>query len=340
MVESWQHSYLPPLRAAARALTVIAKSTWTRTSPTLSPLLDYPRVPAHGRTGKGYKFDFQQFRVGNQPEVLETDVVVVGSGCGAGVVAKNLAADGHRVIVVEKGYYHPPEHMPMSELEASQHLFHGGGVVPSDDNSVTVIAGSTWGGGGTVNWSASLQTQGQVRKEWADGGLTFFTSADFQASLDRVCHRMGVSTEHIEHNHANRVLLEGARRLGYSARAVPQNTGNSKHYCGYCTLGCHSAIKQGPVVSWLPDAVNAGSGSIEGLEVREVLFDNRKGTKVAIGMRGTWTSRDEQATREVIIKAKKVVISAGSLFSPLILLRSGLKVSYSNKTLGSWTNAC
>ena len=87
-----------------------------------------------------------------------------------------------------------------------------------------------------MNWSASLQTQGYVRQEWANTGLPFFTSLEFQRSLDRVCDRMGVNTEHIRHNRQNNVILEDARKLGYAAKPVPQNTGNNEHYCGYCTL--------------------------------------------------------------------------------------------------------
>ncbi|KAI9675775.1 MAG: hypothetical protein M1817_001142 [Caeruleum heppii] len=325
ILQAWSQSYVAPIRIVSRALELLTKSTWVRTSPTIGPVLGFPRAPVHGQPGKGFDFKFLTCPSGCGAEVFETDVVIVGSGCGAGVVAKNLAEDGHRVLTVEKAYHYGPEHMPMSELDASHHLFHGGGLQPSDDNSMTVIAGSTWGGGGTVNWSASLQTEGFVRKEWAEAGLGHFTSAEFQDSLDRVCKRMGVSTEHIEHNHANRVLMEGARRLGYAHKAVPQNTGGNKHYCGYCTLGCGSAEKQGPVVSFLPDAARAGAQFMEGLEVESVIFDDSKGSKTAIGVRGKWTSRDGKSSRDVVVKSKRVVISSGTLFSPLILLRSGLK---------------
>ena len=136
---------------------------------------------------------------------------------------------------------------------------------------------------------------------------------------------MGVSTEHIEHNVNNRTLLEGARRLGYSHKPVPQNTGGNKHYCGYCMLGCGAAEKQGPMVSWLPDAARAGAQSIEGLEVESIIFDKVNGAKTAVGVKGKWRSRDKATSREVVIRAKKVVVSGGTLFSPLLLLRSGLK---------------
>ena len=176
-------------------------------------MLGFPRVPIHGKPGKGFDYSFVQFPPGPEPEVIETDVVIIGSGCGGGVCAKNLAEAGHRVLVVEKAYYFPPAHLPMTEADAGFHLYQNGGVDSSDDNSISVVAGQAWGGGGTINWSASLQTQGFVRKEWADKGLTSFTSAEFQNSLDRVCQRMGVSIDHIEHNKTNLALLEDARKL-------------------------------------------------------------------------------------------------------------------------------
>ena len=246
--------------------------------------------------------------------------------------AKNLAAAGHRVMVVEKGYHWGPEYLPMSEKDGPIHLFANGGMESSDDNSVVIVSGSTFGGGGSVNWSASLQTQAFVRKEWADTGLLFFTSSDFQDSLDRVCDRMGVSTKYVEHNRNNQILADGARKLGFSHKAVPQNTGGNKHHCGYCTLGCGAAEKQGPVVSFLPDAQGAGALFMEGLEVEKVLFENANGNKIAVGVKGSWKSRDshggvngiDRTTRDVIIKAKRIIVSAGSLESPLLLLRSGL----------------
>ena len=305
---------------------------YSKTSPTLGPVLGFPRAPVHGKPGQGYDYSFIQFPPGSTPETISTDVVIIGSGCGGGVCAKNIAEAGLEVLVVEKAYHYPPTHLPMTEATAGFHLFQNGGNIASDDDSITVIAGQAWGGGGTVNWSASLQTQGFVRQEWANAGLPFFTSPAFQTSLDRVCGRMGVSADHINHNKTNRVLLDGARNLGYSVKPVPQNTGGNQHYCGYCTLGCGSAEKQGPVVSFLPDAHRAGARFVEGFQADKIIFENENGKKIVTGVKGTWVSRDthggvsgpDRTTREVIIKAKRVIVSCGTLQSPLLLLRSGL----------------
>jgi len=224
----------------------------------------------------------------------------------------------------------------MSELEGSAHLFDNGGMMMSEGATVTIAAGSSWGGGGTVNWSASLQTQGYVRHEWSQKfGLKYFTSADFQRDLDAVCDRMGVGTSAIQHNKTNEVLLEGARKLGWSAKAVPQNTGGEAHNCGYCTLGCGSCGKKGPTETFLPDAAEAGAQFIEGFQCAEVLFEDSSATtgkRTATGVRGRWTARDSagntigpnRTTRELIIKAPRVIVSAGSIATPLLLKRSGL----------------
>lgn len=43
---------------------------------------------------------------------------------------------------------------------------------------------------------------------------------------------------------------------------------------------------------------------------------------------GSWTGPDdERVVREVVVRAKKVIISSGTLWSPIILKNSGLKAS-------------
>lgn len=332
IIRSWKTARLGPIRSLHRSLTVLSRQTWIKITPTLRRVLGVPRVPTGMKPGRGYDYEFIQLPPGDKPEVIETDVVIVGSGCGGAVCAKTLAEAGHRVLVVEKAYHWTPDHFPMSEADGWNHLFMNGAFISSDDTSTSIVAGQAWGGGGTVNWSASLQTQGYVRREWADRGLPFFTSEKFQESLDRVCERMGVSTDYIEQNRANAMLLEGARKLGYNHKAVPQNTGGAQHRCGHCTFGCGSCEKQGPVISFLPDAARAGARFIEGFHAERVIFKNIGGKKVTTGLVGSWTSRDinggvagEPTTRrKVIIKAKRVIVSAGTMQSPLLLLRSKL----------------
>jgi hypothetical protein len=148
-------------------LTGLARLFWLRTSPTLPHLLSHPKVAFNAApSGAGFEFRFVQIppAAPAEVEIIETDVVIVGSGCGGAVVAKTLSEAGLKVLVVERSYYWPPEYLPMSEAEAPILLFGNGGGHISDDASITVVPGQTWGGGGTINWSASLQPQGYLRR--------------------------------------------------------------------------------------------------------------------------------------------------------------------------------
>ncbi|KIX07916.1 uncharacterized protein Z518_02570 [Rhinocladiella mackenziei CBS 650.93] len=331
IVCNWAHSRLPPLRAVFRSVSGLARQSWIATSLQIPRVIGFPPTPKHIERNPSYAFKFHDFTSPATPASLTTDVIIIGSGCGAGVTASHLSRAGLKCLVLEKSYHFPSTHFPMSPNEGKEHLMENGGFVASDDGSIVVLAGSTFGGGGTVNWSASLQPQYAVREEWAASGLPHFTGVEFQDCLDTVCERMGVakatdleSLRKIEHNFTNSMLLEGARRLGMNVEVVPQNTASKRHFCGYCTYGCASTTKQGPANCWLPDAAVHGTEFVEGAFVEEIVFETIDGRKTAAGVKATWTSRDRQTTRSLAISAKRIIVAAGALNSPLVLLRSGL----------------
>lgn len=334
--KSWTTSRISTLRLLAKAFQAISQKSFFQSNRRLYELCGYSDAPSGYKPGDAYEFKFVKIPAGDEPEVIEADVVIVGSGPGGSVCAKAIAEAGHRVVVVDKGYYFPPSQLPMTQHEACDHLYEGQSSIGTDDNSVTIAAGSCWGGGGTINWSVSLETQQFVREEWANEGLDFFTSPKFQECYDRVSEAMGVSDQHMRHNKSNRVLLEGAKKLGWKAAPAPQNTAGNEHYCGQCHLGCGSNEKKGPIASYLPKAAEAGAKFLEGFEVEKVLFEEGRGTKKAKGVVGKWVGRNpnggvdgplsEKVTRKVVINAAKVIVSAGSLWSPAILKKSGLKV--------------
>ncbi|KAI1426013.1 long chain fatty alcohol oxidase [Xylaria sp. FL1777] len=343
ILQSWSRSWTNIFPQIANPFMVMGKLVFVHSDPLFRELNDFTDSPKDYRPGPSFDYKFMQFPANDEPAIIDVDVVIVGSGCGGGVVAKVLAEAGHDVLVVDKGYYFPPSHFPMNTEAANEFLFEGKAPLATDDQSVNIVAGSNWGGGGTINWSVSLSPQGYVRKEWADAGLDFFTTQEFQNCLDRVCDVMGVSDEHVRHNHGAQVILEGSRKLGWHAKTCPQNTNGAEHYCGRCYHGCGTGEKQGPAVCWLPAASRAGARFIEGMEVSKVVFDRKSGSKKAVGIMGKWTSRDkegglqapesERIQRSVKVRAKKVIVACGSLQSPLLLMRSGLKNPHIGKNL-------
>ncbi|KAI1743711.1 GMC oxidoreductase [Xylaria scruposa] len=341
--QSWQNSWTKMFPRLADSFLVMGKIAFAQLDPLFRELNDYTDSIKDYKPGPTFDYKFMQFPAADEPATVDVDVVIVGSGCGGGVCAKILAEAGHDVLVVDKGYYFPPSQLPMTAEAANEFLFEGKVPIQTDDRCMAILAGSSWGGGGTINWSVSLQPQGFVREEWAAAGLDFFTTQEFQNSLDRVCSTMGVSDQHIRHNHGARVLLDGARKLGWHAKPCPQNTNGAEHYCGRCHHGCGAGEKQGPAVCWLPAASRAGARFIEGMEVTKIKFDKKKGSNTAVGIVGKWTSRDEdgglqrpeseRVQRIVKVKAKKVIVSCGTLQSPLLLMRSGLKNHQIGKNL-------
>ncbi|KAI1808433.1 long-chain fatty alcohol dehydrogenase [Daldinia bambusicola] len=343
VIQAWNHSWMTVWPLIGNSITKIAKVCFAQTDTLFLELSSYTEISDDYKPGPSFDFDFMQFKAGSEIETVDTDVAIVGSGCGGAVCAKVLSEAGHKVIVVDKGYYFPPSKLPMATEAGLKFLYEGSGSMQTVDGSTTILAGSCWGGGGTVNWSVSLNLQGFVRQEWANQGLDFFTTQEFQSCIDRVCDYMGVSDAYIRHNHGANVILSGSKKLGWTAKSCPQNTGGAEHYCGHCATGCGSGEKKGPSVSWLPAAARAGAKFIEGFNATKVLFDENRGLKTAVGVLGTWTSRDkdgnvhtpasERIQRQVRIRARKVIVSCGTLNSPLLLMRSGLRNPHIGKHL-------
>lgn len=340
IIKSWTTSRFATLRGLAKSMVALAGKANSTTNPYFQKLSGYPDVPKDWKPAEGYDYVFLQVppaAAGKEDDAHEitTDVVIVGSGPGGGVCAKNLAEAGHEVLVVDKGYHFHPTYLPMPQDTGLQYLFDHSGAYMSEDASISMTAGSCWGGGGTINWSVCFKLQDYVRKEWADEGLPLFTSPEFDECMDRVWNFIGAGSEAIRHNFGNNTLLDGCKKLGWHAGVADQNTANKEHYCGHCNLGCGMGEKRGPAQAWLPAAAEAGADFMEGFTVEKVLFDEDGVT--AIGIEGSWLSRDkegglhkdagERTQRKVIIKAKKVILSAGTFWSPVILMKSGVQVS-------------
>ncbi|KAI1455749.1 long-chain fatty alcohol dehydrogenase [Annulohypoxylon moriforme] len=346
ILRSWQNSWFFLWPMLARTFVQLGALTWSLSEPLFHELAGYKyRIEGSSwEPAPALDFGFLEFGASSQPASIETDIVIVGSGCGGGVCAKILAEAGHRVLVIDKGYYMPPSQLPQ---DSSDMQCDGkNGSYASVDGSMVVVAGGCWGGGGTINYSVGIPVPDFVRKEWADiNGLEFFTTQDFQDSIERVSGFTSVGKFEPQHNHANRVLLEGSQKLGWRAQSCSRNT-TANHTCGSrCCNGCRESKKQGPAVTWLPAAVKSGARCIEGFEVSQVLFKDAGpgGPGEATGVVGKWTSRDEDGNfnderkpkiqRQVHVKAKKVIVSAGSLHTPLILSKSGLKNPHIGKNL-------
>ncbi len=255
-------------------------------------------------------------------EAIDCDVVIVGSGAGGGVVAGVLAQAGTHVVVLEKGGPYTEADFHQREYDAFATLYENAGILTTEDLGLVVLAGSTLGGGTTINWSASFRTPDYVLEEWErEHHLVGFTGSEFQSALDAICAREHVSTDESHFNPQNQALYDGCLKLGYHAARIPRNVQGcgSPPACGWCCFGCPSGAKQSTLRTWLSDAAQSGAEIIANCRVEKVLIENGRAVGVAASV-GTGEN-----AKPVTVRAKMVVVSAGALHSPAILIRSGIQ---------------
>jgi choline dehydrogenase-like flavoprotein len=258
------------------------------------------------------------------PATLEADVCVIGSGAGGSVAAAELAAAGRRVVVLEAGGGAQAPDFEQSELHAMRTLFLDRGVAATRDLGIAILAGATLGGGTTVNWQTSLALPDAVRDEWAErSGCAFFAEESFSRSLAAVLRRLGAEAPESVINANNAVLRDGCQELGWRWQQVARNSrGCDTRQCGYCVFGCRHGGKQTAATTFLLDAQREGDTRIlTGCRARRVLWSG--GRARGVEAVATTASGEEVA---VEIRAPTVVVAAGSLHSPALLLRSGLEL--------------
>ncbi|ODV78329.1 putative fatty alcohol oxidase [Suhomyces tanzawaensis NRRL Y-17324] len=253
----------------------------------------------------------------------EVDVLIIGSGSGAGVVAHTLSERGQKCLVLERGKYYHESEMGFDEKEARD-LLQNYGVMATADLSLYVLAGNTFGGASTVNWSACFKTPFKVRKEWYDDyGIDWVATESYEECADYVWNKMGVSADHVEHSFSNKLLMDGGEKLGYQVASIPQNTAGQPHNCGYCNLGCKHGVKQGTQAFWLRDAAKNGCQFMDQVKVIRIIHEGGEAKEVLCENRITGTTF-------TIRGPKTFVVSGGSFNTPVLLQNSGFK----NKNIG------
>jgi choline dehydrogenase-like flavoprotein len=232
---------------------------------------------------------------------LSCDVVVVGSGAGGGTAAGVLAGAGLDVVVVEAGEYHNESDFSHLESDAYGAMYLDGALNTTADGGIVVLSGATLGGGTVINYTTSFATPDRVRREWdvVAGFTDVFTGEPYEASTSAVQDRLGVNQIYCFPSQREQLLEKGLRDLGWHVDEMPRNAiGCTESSCGYCTMGCRIGAKQSTLLTYLEDAAAAGARFITGASVDAVTTDEHG--------------------------AKAVVLAAGALNTPAILLRSGL----------------
>ncbi|MDQ3809275.1 MAG: GMC family oxidoreductase [Chloroflexota bacterium] len=250
---------------------------------------------------------------------LECDCVIVGSGAGGSVVACELAARGWNVVVIEQGPQVSTDEFDQREVSSLNRMYLNGGLAGTSNRGVSILAGRCLGGGTVVNFTTSFRTPESIRREWEQmTGSPLFASDSFNTALDIVGDRLQVNTRHNRPSRRDELLESGLRSLGWHVDAMPRNVVDCTQddACGFCGLGCVRRAKQSMPRTYLADAAAQGARMIVDCTAKRIVIRGNQ----AIGVVGL-TLEGHMVT----VRARVVVIAAGALNSPALLLRSGIR---------------
>ncbi len=253
--------------------------------------------------------------------VLDADVCVIGSGAGGAVVAAEIAAAGHRVVVLEQGPHWTSSDFTQREDEMLPKLFEEGGMRQTADGSVLVLQGRNIGGSTVHNLCYAFRTPDPILALWREEhGLEELTPQAMEPSFARVERQLKIKQIHeAELNVLNRKIRDGARALGYSGFVTRHN----REGCigaGYCLLGCSYDAKQSMLVTYIPKADAAGAQIYACARASRIEASGGRAQRVL----GQVIDRHGEEGASIEVRANTIVVSAGAVATPDLLLRSGI----------------
>jgi choline dehydrogenase-like flavoprotein len=256
-------------------------------------------------------------------EELECDVVVVGTGAGGAVVARELAERGLAVVMIEEGEFHGREAFTGHAVEMQRKLYRDMGATVAVGNAVIPIpVGRAVGGTTVINSGTCYRTPERVLKKWQDLGLDELSPERLAPYFARVEGVLGVAPAAKQHlGGVARVIARGCDALGYSHQPLQRNAPECDGQ-GVCCFGCPTDAKRSTNVSYVPLALKAGATLFAGFKVERILRDGER----AAGVEGRGRAPDG-SERKITVRARAVVISAGTLMTPLLLEDNGMGTS-------------
>ncbi|HEV3103449.1 MAG TPA: GMC family oxidoreductase N-terminal domain-containing protein [Candidatus Dormibacteraeota bacterium] len=246
------------------------------------------------------------------------DVVVVGSGAGGAVAAKELAEAGLSVIVLEEGEHFDRRDFTGPPPERLRRFYRGNGLtftigVPT----ISLPIGRGIGGSTLINSGTCFRTPDFVLDTWGMDGLEL---EPFFEEVEATLHVSPVSDDVMGAN--GQVMDRGRRELGYSGGPIRRNA-HGCHGSGVCAFGCPLDAKLGMHVTYLPLAARAGARIMSGCRVDDIVVENG----IAVGVRGSIIDPDTGALQRdgrFEVRARRVILAAGAVYTPVLLQRQRL----------------
>ncbi|MFK7989118.1 MAG: GMC family oxidoreductase N-terminal domain-containing protein [Sandaracinaceae bacterium] len=257
----------------------------------------------------------------------EADFVIVGTGAGGATAARVLASAGHSVVMVEAGERLAPEDRPPELLDAMRLAVRDMCMQATDSRvPMPLLQGRAVGGSTAINSGIIWRMPEDVREAWTrDFGLGPALEGldDTFALLERELSVAETPADVLGGN--NERMARGARELGLSGRVIHRNVSGCKG-AGRCLQGCPNGARQSMDISYVPRALADGARLHTGCRVTKVV--RRGGRAVAVeGVRmSAPASGPRKKTGRFVVQARRgVILAAGAIHSPALLMRSGVR---------------
>ncbi len=248
------------------------------------------------------------------------EVAVIGSGSGGGVAA-NVLNKKYEVGLFEKGSYGNGE--TNNETFGYHNFYDTNAIQQTRGYKVLLLAGMGIGGGTSVNWTTSLRTPDKILDEWDSltGQNNYFNSSEFKSSMDYVCKELNVDVENNRIPQKEEKLAEGLELNDLSYKIIPRNTSNADcTESGFSTFGRYDESINSTNKVWFSEDKFEPENVFSDTNIRSLDISNGKATHINVENNGVLHK----------VAVDKVILAAGSLNTPKILLDSG----YKNKQLG------
>lgn len=235
--------------------------------------------------------------------------VVIGSGAGGAPAAAVLAEKwGDGVAILEAGPHLKAADFNQLERDMVPRLYAGKGVQATEDGSVGVLQGRLVGGSTAINDALCFRPPDEIVDRWAAYGVRL-TPHELSAYADRVEAALGVTQLTKDQiNRSNYLVGLGAARLGWAGERLRHNSPTCVQ-CGFRHFGCAYDAKHSMNLTYVPRAVASGAELYAETEALRLRSDG-SGWRVD-------TNRGE-------FLAERVVVAAGVVQTPALLLRSGM----------------
>jgi choline dehydrogenase-like flavoprotein len=257
---------------------------------------------------------------------LTADACVIGAGAGGAVVAAELAEGGMDVVVLEQGREHDPDTFTARPPEMLSRLYRDGGqIVTLGNPPIGLPLGSGLGGTTVINSGTCFRTPTHVLERWArEFGLEQLTPAALEPCFQRVEAALSVTevTPELAGRNAE-VARRGAERLGWSHGYLRRNAKGCVG-SGVCAFGCPTSAKQHTGITYIPRARKAGARIVTGATVRRIDVEGGRARAVQAQLKPKSGVNGNGASRELRVRAPLVIVAAGTIYTPVLLARSGL----------------